>query len=89
MSKELTVEELREQPQELIDAIDNGETVTITRDGGTLATVEPSPRAGYRGMPYPFRDLYISPLSKPLGVDAAEAIIEERERERSGKKYGL
>lgn len=85
MSKQMTVEELREKPQELIAALDKGEAVTITRDGAELGTIEPAVRTGYRGVPYPFRDLQISPLSKPLGIDAAQAIIEERERERSGK----
>ena len=87
MSKELTVEELREKPDALIEAIDKGETVTITRDGRTLATARPF--IVQRGVPYPFRDLKITPLEKPLGVDSVEVLIEERERERSGKKYGL
>jgi antitoxin (DNA-binding transcriptional repressor) of toxin-antitoxin stability system len=89
MSKELTVEELREKPDALIDAIDKGETVTITRDGKQIATTNPVLRTGYRGMPYPFRDFDWGPRPKMLDIDPAEIIIEERERERSGKKYGL
>ena len=89
MSKELTVEEVRKKPEELIAALEDGETVTITRNGGTFATANPAPRSGYRGKSYPFRDLKITPLSKPLGVDPVRELIEERDRERSGKKYGL
>lgn len=87
MSKELTVEELRERPDALIDAIDNGDSVTITREGKEIGTV--SPLVVQRGVRFPFRNLQITPLDKPLGVDPTHALIEERERERSGKKYDL
>lgn len=90
MSKELTVEELRERPDALIEAIDEGEPVTITRDGKEIATTSPVRRGGgYKGVRYPFRDLEITPLKKPLGIDPIEGLLEEREYERSGKKYGL
>jgi hypothetical protein len=87
MSKELTVEELREKADELIAAIEQGERVTILREGRTIGTY--SPFLVQRGVPFPFRDLHITPLEKPLGVDAVEVLVEEREYERSGKKYGL
>lgn len=87
MSKEMTVEELREKPDALIEAIDQGETVTIVRDGRTIGTYRPW--IVQRGVPYPFRDFDWGPRPKNLNIDPAEIIIEERERERSGKKYGL
>ena len=86
MSKELTVDELREKPDELIAALEDGEDVTIVRDGKEIGTVTPV-RPRFRGMRYPFRDLHISPLEKPLGEDPAQIIIDERERERSEKKW--
>ena len=87
MSKELTVEELREKPEDLITALEQGETVTITRDGKQLATAAPT--VVQRGVRFPFRNFDFGPRPKNLKTDPAELIIEERERERSGKKYGL
>jgi antitoxin (DNA-binding transcriptional repressor) of toxin-antitoxin stability system len=87
MSKEVTVEELREKLDEIIADIKGGETVTITEDGRSIGTVYSTvPKRGKR---FPFRDLKISPLDKPLSVDPVELLIKEREYERSGKKYGL
>jgi antitoxin (DNA-binding transcriptional repressor) of toxin-antitoxin stability system len=85
MIRELTVEELREKPDELIDALEQGESVTITREGKHLGTA--SPFIVQRGTPYPFRNLQITPLSKPLDFDPVAELIEERERERSDEKW--
>lgn len=87
MSKELTVEELRKKPDELIAAIEQGEIVTILQGGKHIGTY--SPFIVQRGVRFPFRNLQITPLEKPLGIDPVEALVEDRERERSGKKYGL
>lgn len=87
MSKELNVEELRARPDALIEAIEQGEHVTIMREGRTIGTY--TPFIVRRGVRYPFRNLQLTRLEKPLGVDPVEALIEERDRERSGKKYGL
>lgn len=87
MSKELAVEDLREKADELIAAIEKGETVTITREGKVFATASPAGRGGYRGMPYPFRGFDFGPRPKNLRTDPAQLIIEERERERSEKKW--
>jgi antitoxin (DNA-binding transcriptional repressor) of toxin-antitoxin stability system len=85
MSRELTLEELRERPDELIDAIEKGEAVTITRDGKQIASVGPT--IIRRADPRPLRDIKISPLSKPLDVDVVAELIAERDRERSDKKW--
>ena len=86
MSRELTVDELRAKPDTLIDAIENGETVTITREGKEIGSVSP---AVQHGVPYPFRDFDWGPRPRNLDIDPAQVIIDERERERSLKKYGL
>ena len=85
MSKTVTVEELREKLDEVLAEVESGTDITILRDGRTIGTL--APVIVRRGVPYPFRDLYISPLEKPLGEDPAQIIIDERERERSEKKW--
>jgi antitoxin (DNA-binding transcriptional repressor) of toxin-antitoxin stability system len=87
MSKTVTVEELREKPNELIEALEKGETVTLTREGKEFATISPTLQSGYRGVPYPFRDFDFGPRPKNLRTDPAQLIVEERERERSEKKW--
>jgi hypothetical protein len=52
--------------------------VTILRDGRTIGTSSPFPVQ--RRVRFPFRDLHITPPEKPLGVDAVEVLVEERER---------
>ena len=87
MSRELKLEELREDASELIAAIENGESLTITREGAPVATVNVTRRRD--GVRYPFRDFDWGPRPKNLDIDPAQVIIDERERERSLKKYGL
>jgi antitoxin (DNA-binding transcriptional repressor) of toxin-antitoxin stability system len=87
MSKEVTVEELREKFDELLAAVENGEALTLTRDGKQIGTVNPS--VARRGVLYPFRNLNLSPGIPGLGDEAVRQLIEERDRERSGKKHGL
>ena len=86
--KEVTVEELREEPEQLIAAIRDGERVSIVEAGQPVATVRPIPRA-VAGVPFPGRDFDFGPRPRNLDIDPAEAILSERERERSLKKYGL
>ena len=88
MSKTVTVEELRENLEDVLSDAKAGEEISITLDGKEIARIT-GPTILRRGVPYPFRDLKITPLSKPLGVDPVEELIAEREHERSGKKYGL
>ena len=85
MRKELTMEELREKPDALIEAIEEGEPVTILKDGRPIGSYSPSPLQ--RGVPYPFRDFDFGPRPKNLRTDPAQLIIEERDRERSEKKW--
>lgn len=86
MKKVLTVEELRERPDALIEALDSGEAVSIMREGKEIATVNPAHRGGgYRGVRYPFRDIKITPLKKPLSRDPVEMLREDRDRDPLGK----
>lgn len=87
MSKQVTVEELREKLDELLAEVEAGETVTIVKDGQRIANV--ARPIGTAGIPYPFRDFDFGSRPKHLKIDAAEIIIAERERERSGLKYKL
>jgi hypothetical protein len=87
MSKEVTVEELREKLDELLAAVESGESVTITKDGQSIAEFTKTDGTG--GVPYPFRDFDFGSRPKNLKIDGAEVIIAERERERSGLKYKL
>jgi hypothetical protein len=47
------------------------------------------PKIVQRGVRFPFRGFDFGSRPKNLKTDPAALIIEERERERSGKKYGL
>ncbi|HEV7764768.1 MAG TPA: type II toxin-antitoxin system prevent-host-death family antitoxin [Thermoanaerobaculia bacterium] len=87
MSREVTVEELKEKLDELLAEVENGESVTIVKDGHSIAQFAST--AGTGGVPYPFRNFDFGSRPKNLKTDAAEIIIAERERERSGLKYKL
>jgi len=89
MSKELTVEELRENPDALITALDAHESVTIIRDGKEIGVAwPPGPRIVQKGTPYPFRNVQRTPLGKPLDFDPVEELIKDRERDRSSAHKG-
>jgi len=85
MSKQVTVDELREKLDELIAEVESGESLTILRDGKEVMSLQPMIVKAR----YPFRGFDFGPRPKNLKTDPAALIIEERERERSGKKYGL
>jgi prevent-host-death family protein len=79
MSKEVTVEELREKLDEIIADVKGGESVTITEGGRNIATVQSNvPKRGKR---FPFRDLVITPLDPPITVDVVKLIREDRDSE--------
>ena len=85
MSKQVTVEELREKLDELLAEVEKGETLTVV-PGKSRAT---GPTIVQKGVRFPFRDFDPGPRPKNLTVDPVEMLIEEREWERSNKKYGL
>lgn len=84
MSKQVTVKELRENLDELLAEVEAGETLTVVKDGRTDGL-----RLVQRGVRFPFRGFDPGPRPKNLTVDPVEMLIEEREWERSNKKYGL
>jgi len=84
--KSVTVDELREKLDEVIAELKPGESVTVTRDGTEIARIDGPPQ---RGVPYPFRDLQITPIGKHLADEAVRILIEDRDEERLNKKYGL
>lgn len=87
MSKQVTVEELREKLEEVLAEVEAGENVTILKDGQPVAQFART--GGTGGVKYPFRDFDFGSRPKNLKIDGAEVIIAERERERSGLKYKL
>lgn len=87
MTKRVTVEELREH----LDDLRNGEPLTLTDNGEDIARIEPSlPLRIVRHDPALRLQDFKPGLRPPrLDFDAVQWLIDERERERSGKKYGL
>lgn len=85
MSKQVTVEELKARLDELLAEVENGETVTVIKDGRSVAQFAKTRSTG--GVAYPFRDFDFGSRPKNLKTDPAEIIIAERDRERSGEKY--
>ena len=86
MSKQVTVEELREKLDELLAEVEKGETLTVVPGKSRNVT---GPTIVQKGVRFPFRDFDPGPRPKNLTVDPVEMLIEEREWERSNKKYGL
>lgn len=88
MSKEVTVDELRANLDELLSEATAGESIVIVREGQAIARLQPTVTIIQRGTPYPFRNLKISPLKKPLGRDPVEMLREDRDHDPLGKKFG-
>jgi antitoxin (DNA-binding transcriptional repressor) of toxin-antitoxin stability system len=91
MSKVVTVEELVANIDEHLAEVKRGETFTLTQDGESVASLQPpaEPLNIIRHDPsLRLRDFKPGPPLKGLNGNASEWLIEERERERSGKKYG-
>ena len=89
MSKQVTVEELAAHLREHIAEVQRGETLEIVDDGRAIAIIRPAIVIAQRGVPYPFRDFDPGPPLEGLTIDPVDLLIEEREYERSGKKYGV
>ena len=87
--KEVTVEELREHLDERLDDVRNGESLRIVDGEAAIGTLAPEGRRTVTIIPAdPNLRLQDFRPGKPLaGSDASQWLIDERERERSGKKY--
>ena len=86
MIRKVTVEELREHLDDILADVEAGTSITILRGGRPVGTLGPT--IVQRGMRFPFRGLEPGTGSKELADEAVRLLIEEREYERSGKKYG-
>jgi antitoxin (DNA-binding transcriptional repressor) of toxin-antitoxin stability system len=87
MIKTVTVDELRENLDRVLSDVEHGVSITIVREGRSIGTLGPT--IVQRGWLYPFRGLEPGTGSKELADEAVRLLIEERDYERSGKKYGL
>jgi len=90
VTKSVTVEELTEHIEDHLAEVREGTTIEVVDGGTKIATINPAPKKKKFVIQPPGQrpcDFIPAPLSKPLLTDAAEMIIEERERERSGAKY--
>jgi len=85
MIRTVSVEELRENLDKVLSEVEHGDSITIVRAGRSIGTLGPT--IVQRGMRYPFRGLELSGGSKELADRAVQFLIEERDYERSGKKY--
>jgi antitoxin (DNA-binding transcriptional repressor) of toxin-antitoxin stability system len=87
--KQVTVEELEEHLRERLDDVRNGESVQILDGGKAIGTIAPADRGTINVIRHdPALRLQDFRPGAPLqGSRAAEWLIEERERERSGKKH--
>jgi antitoxin (DNA-binding transcriptional repressor) of toxin-antitoxin stability system len=85
MSKEVTVEELREHLDEVLAEVENGAPVTITRDGKEIGTF--APKVVQKGVRFPFRNFDFGSRPKNLRSDVTALIREDRDSEL--KKHGL
>ena len=86
MIRTVTVEELRQNLDEVLSGVERGETITIVREGRSIGTLGPT--IVQRGVRYPFRGLELSGGSKEIADRAVALLIEERDNERSGQKHG-
>jgi antitoxin (DNA-binding transcriptional repressor) of toxin-antitoxin stability system len=85
--KSVTIEELRERLDEVIEEVENGETLSITRNGKTVFLMKPGLTITPPRLPGRPQDVKLGPPPKSLRTDAAQMIIDERDRERSEKKW--
>lgn len=80
MSRKVNVEELPDRINEVIAAIEAGESVTYLRNGKEIGT---SGSAGpHRGVPYPFRDFDPGPPLPGLADEALRLLRTDRDDER-------
>ncbi|HEY0157965.1 MAG TPA: hypothetical protein VGF28_11820 [Thermoanaerobaculia bacterium] len=78
MSKEVTVDELREHLEEIIAEVQAGESVMIVRE---------KTESRYTGTRFPFRGIDFGPRPKNLRSDPTDLIREDRDSEF--RKHGL
>jgi antitoxin (DNA-binding transcriptional repressor) of toxin-antitoxin stability system len=88
--KQVTVAELQENLAKHLDEVRRGETITVFADDEAVATIAPTTDLRVIRGDHSKRlsDIDLGPpLKHPLDFDAAQLVIEERDRERLGKKW--
>ncbi|HET8772214.1 MAG TPA: hypothetical protein VFP80_00420 [Thermoanaerobaculia bacterium] len=88
MSKTVTVDELEEHLRERLEDVRNGHSVTVIDGTQLIAVIEPPLAPRVHVIPHdPALRLQDFKPGAPLrNTGSVEWLIEERERERSGKK---
>jgi len=91
MSKRITVEELAANLREHLAEVEAGESLTIVDEGQEIVRLAPVPyiESLIRPPKSPgrFQDVAIGPRPKNLRTDPAQIIIDERDYERSEKRW--
>jgi antitoxin (DNA-binding transcriptional repressor) of toxin-antitoxin stability system len=81
MSREVEVHELPKRINEIIAAIQAGESITYLRNGKSIGTFEPI--VPHRGVPFPFRDFDPGPPIPGAAEEALRILREDRDDRRS------
>lgn len=90
MTKQVTVEELATNLRDHIAEVNSGQTLVVVDGTETVARLAPPELSVIAHDPsLRLQDFRPSPRPKRLDFDAVQWLIDERDRERSGKKYGL
>jgi len=79
MTKDVAIEELREKLDEVMDDVEHGATINVTRAGRAVATLAPL------SLTRPTKrlaDFVPGPRPKRLDFDAVEWLLEDRQHER-------
>jgi antitoxin (DNA-binding transcriptional repressor) of toxin-antitoxin stability system len=84
MSKEVTVEELRERLDEIIAEVEAGESVTIVREKNEGITIV------QQGRPFPLRGFVSADPPRNLRTSAVDLVRQDRDSEfGDARKYDL
>ncbi|MEA2462392.1 MAG: hypothetical protein QOJ98_139 [Acidobacteriota bacterium] len=81
MSKEIDVDDLPKRINEIIAAIQAGESITYLRNGTSIGTFDPI--VPHRGVPFPFRGFDAGPPILGAAEEALRILREDRDDERS------
>ena len=91
MTKDVTVAELAEHLVEHLQEMRQGTSLRVIDGGKTLVTLTAKDQPLEITHPVPGSRLQDweppPPLKKPLGIDVVDLLVEERERDRTGKRF--
>lgn len=92
MTKDVTVAELAEHLREHLEDVKRGVELRVFDGGRTFVTLTAKDQASLE-ITHPRHGTRLQdwepppPLKKPLDFDVVEWLVEERERDRSGKRF--